>query len=112
MKNIGIINLIKKQNRKMIIFQELKINEDEKLCYIKDKAIKLTKSEYNILVFLLTNRNKIFSREKLIEAAWAEPVTVRAVDTAMSRLRKKLGEYGKHIITRLGFGYGFKENID
>lgn len=104
--------MIKKQNRKMIIFQELKINEDEKLCYIKNEVIKLTKSEYNILVFLLTNRNKIFSREKLIEAAWTESVTVRAVDTAMSRLRRKLGEYGKHIITRLGFGYGFKENID
>lgn len=96
----------------MIIFQELKINDDEKLCYIKNKAIKLTKSEYNVLNFLLNNRNKIFSREELIEKAWTEPVTIRAVDTAMSRLRKKLGEYGKHIVTRLGFGYGFKENID
>lgn len=94
----------------MIEFQNLKINEDEKLCYINNKAINLTKSEYHVLVFLLTNRNKIFSREELIEAVWTEPVTVRAVDTAMSRLRKKLGGYGKHIITRLGFGYGFKEN--
>lgn len=91
-------------------FQDLTINTDEKLCYIKGEALKLTKSEYNVLNFLLENRNKIFSREELIEAAWAEPVTVRAVDTAMSRLRKKLGEYGKHIVTRLGFGYGFKEN--
>lgn len=93
-------------------FKDLTINSDEKLCYIKREALKLTKSEYNVLNFLLENRNKIFSREELIEAAWAEPVTTRAVDTAMSRLRKKLGEYGKHIITRLGFGYGFKENID
>ena len=96
----------------MITFQDLTINTDEKLCYIKREAIKLTKSEYNVLIFLLKNRNKIFSREELIEAAWTEPVTVRAVDTAMSRLRKKLGEYGKHIVTRLGFGYGFKEIID
>lgn len=93
-------------------FQELTINTDEKLCYIKKEALKLTKSEYNVLSFLLENRNKIFSREELIEAAWTEPVTTRAVDTAMSRLRKKLGEYGKHIITRLGFGYGFKENLE
>ena len=91
-------------------FQDLTINTDEKLCYIKGEALKLTKSEYNVLNFLLENRNKIFSREELIEAAWAEPVTVRAVDTAMSRLRKKLGEYGKHIVTRLGFVYGSKEN--
>lgn len=96
----------------MITFKDLTINTDEKLCYIKGEAVKLTKSEYNILVFLLTNRNKIFSREELIEVAWTEPVMVRAVDTAMSRLRKKLGEYGKYIVTRLGFGYGFKEIID
>ena len=96
----------------MVIFKELKINDDEKLCYIKNKAIKLTKSEYNVLNFLLNNCNKIFSREELIEKAWPEPVSIRAVDTAMSRLRKKLGEYGKHIITRLGFGYGFKKDID
>lgn len=96
----------------MITFQDLTINTDEKLCYIKEEVIKLTKSEYNVLIFLLKNHNKIFSREELIEAAWTEPVTVKAVDTAMSRLRKKLGEYGKHIVTRLGFGYGFKEIID
>ena len=96
----------------MIQFKTLIVNTDEKLCYIDKLALKLTKSEYNVLNFLLEHRNKIFSREELIGAAWTEPVTVRAVDTAMSRLRKKLGEYGKHIITRLGFGYGFKENID
>lgn len=96
----------------MIIFEKLTINTDEKLCYIENNSIKLTKSEYNILLFLLEHRNKIFSREELIEVAWTEPVMVRAVDTAMSRLRKKLGEYGKYIVTRLGFGYGFKEIID
>ena len=96
----------------MIQFKTLIVNTDEKLCYIDKLALKLTKSEYNVLNFLLEHRNKIFSREELIKAAQTEPVTVRAVDTAMSRLRKKLGEYGKHIITRLGFGYGFKENID
>lgn len=95
-----------------ITFQDLTINTDEKLCYIKGEAIKLTKSEYNVLIFFLKNRNKIFSREKLIEAAWAEPVMVKAVDTAMLRLCKKLGEHGKHIVTRLRFGYGFKEIID
>lgn len=96
----------------MITFKDLTINTDEKLCYIENNSIKLTKSEYNILLFLLEHRNKIFSREELIEVAWTEPVMVRAVDTAMSRLRKKLGEYGKYIVTRLGFGYGFKEIID
>ena len=95
-----------------LTFKELHINSDEKLCYINNNPIKLTKSEYNVLVFLLTNRNKIFSREELIKEAWLESVTTRAVDTAISRLRKKLEQYGKHIETRLGFGYGFKETLD
>ena len=94
----------------MIRFNDLFLNSDEKLYYIKDNPIKLTKSEYNLLTFLLNNRNKIFSREELIENAWKEKVSERAVDTAISRLRKKIGDYGKHLIARIGFGYGFMEN--
>lgn len=85
----------------------LRINDDEKLCYIDDEPINLTKSEYLVLCFLLNNPNKIFSREELIKQAWTCEITNRAVDVAISRLRKKLKEYGKCIITRSGFGYGF-----
>lgn len=95
----------------MTNFKDLVINSDEKLCYLKGNPIKLTKSEYNILSFILNNRNKIFSREELINNAWKEPVTNRAVDTAISRLRKKIGEYSTNIVSRIGFGYGFMENI-
>lgn len=90
-------------------YKELVINTDEKLCYINEEPIKLTKSEYNIIVFFLENRNKIFSREELITNIWKESISDRAVDTAMSRLRKKLGDYGKNIVSRIGFGYGFME---
>lgn len=95
----------------MTNFKDLVINSDEKLCYLKGNPIKLTKSEYNILSFILNNRNKIFSREELINNAWKEPVTNRAVDTAISRLRKKIGEYNTNIVSRIGFGYGFMENV-
>lgn len=92
-----------------ITFGKLKINLDLKEVFIEENSIKLTKLEYNILTFLLNNRNKIFSREELIDKAWSESVSKRAVDTAISRLRSKLASYGKHLITRLGFGYGFIE---
>lgn len=91
-------------------FKNLKINEEEKLCYLDDNPIKLTKSEYNLLVFFLNNRNKVFSREDLIKEAWKESVNERAVDTAISRLRGKLNNIGKHIETRLGFGYLFNDH--
>lgn len=97
-----------------IQFQNLIVNLDEKICILEDIEIKLTKTEFNLLVFLLSNRNKIYSRKELMNYVWDPDITVtgRAVDTTISRLRKKLKEVGKHIITRLGFGYGFKEDID
>lgn len=96
-----------------IQFQKLIVNLDEKTCILDDTEIKLTKTEFNLLVFLLSNRNKIYSRKELMQYVWDPDVTVtgRAVDTTISRLRKKLGDVGRHIITRLGFGYGFKEDL-
>lgn len=86
----------------------IKINEEEKLCYIDDKPIELTKSEYNTILFLINNPNKTFSRQELIENIWNKPTSERAVDVTITRLRKKLGEYGKSIYTRTGWGYGYK----
>lgn len=96
-----------------IQFKNLLVNLDEKTCFLNDVEIKLTKTEFNLLVFLLSNRNKIYSRKELMQYVWGPDVMVtgRAIDTTISRLRKKLKELGRHIITRLGFGYGFKEDI-
>ena len=50
-------------------FNDLVVNSDEKLCYLRNNPLNLTKSEYNLLTFLLENQNKIFSREDLIKEA-------------------------------------------
>lgn len=96
-----------------ITFKGLRIDRNEKLGYLDGKELSLTRTEYDILLFFLTHRNRIYSREELIEKIWDSNVvvTIRTIDTNIARLRKKIGEYGNHIITRLGFGYGFKENI-
>lgn len=94
----------------METFKELIVNTDEKLCYLKGSIVNLSKSEYNMLNFLLNNRNKIFTREEIINSAWDKTVSIRAVDTAVSRLRRKLDNYGKYIVSRSGFGYGFMES--
>lgn len=86
------------------------INNDSKVCYIGDNPVKLTKSEFKLISFFVENPNKVFSREELIKVAWTEEVSDRAVDTAISRLRKKLGEEGKRIISRIGFGYIYENN--
>lgn len=96
-----------------IKFEGLSIDRNEKLCYMDGKELNLTRTEYDILLFFLTHRNRIYSREELIEKIWDSNVvvTTRTIDTNIARLRKKIGEYGNNIVTRLGFGYGFKEKI-
>lgn len=94
-----------------VVFNDLRIDQNEKMCYLGDEEISLTKTEFDILLFLLTHRNRIYSREEIIRQVWAKDmvVTNRTIDTNIARLRKKIGEYGNNIVTRLGFGYGFKE---
>lgn len=91
-----------------IIFKDLKVNLDTKTCYISDEEINLTKTEYNLLVFFLNNKDKIFSRKEIMQNVWETEVSLRAIDTTISRLRKKLDLEGRHIVTKRGFGYGFK----
>lgn len=94
-----------------ITFRNLRVNRNEKVCYLNAVPVGLTKTEFEILLFFLTHRNRIYSREEIIQHVWPSDVVVtnRTIDTNITRLRKKLGEYGNNIITRLGFGYGFKE---
>lgn len=94
-----------------ITFKNLRINRNEKVCYLNGEAVALTRTEFDILLFFLTHRNRIYSREEIIQQVWAGDVVVtnRTIDTNITRLRRKLGEYGNNIVTRLGFGYGFKE---
>ncbi|MDE5686275.1 MAG: response regulator transcription factor [Paramuribaculum sp.] len=96
-----------------VTFNGLRIDRNEKLGYLDGQELNLTRTEYDILLFFLTHRNRIYSREELIEKIWDSNVvvTIRTIDTNIARLRKKIGEYGNNIVTRLGFGYGFKEKI-
>lgn len=89
-------------------FKTLKIDQDQKTCFIDDEEVHLTKTEYNLLIFLLSKPDYIYSREEIIKNVWTTKVSERAVDTNIKRLRNKLGKYKENIYTRLGFGYSFK----
>lgn len=94
-----------------VTFKGLRIDRNDKEVYIDNELVALTRTEYDILLFFLTHRNRIYSREELIKNVWGDDVVVtgRTIDTNITRLRKKLGDYDKYIVTRQGFGYGFKE---
>ena len=72
--------------------------------------VPLTKKEFEILKLLLENKGNVFSREDILARIWSDEVYVldRTIDVNITRLRKKIGEYGKCIVTRLGYGYCFE----
>ena len=86
----------------------LKMNLDKKLVTIDGDELTLTRTEFNLLHLLLTNRGQIFSRQQLMETIWSDVVVSdRTVDVNIARLRKKLGPYATNIANRQGFGYYF-----
>lgn len=94
-----------------VAFRGLCIDLRKKCCTLEGEEVKLTKKEMEILALLLGNKNRIFSREEILSRVWKEEVIVldRTVDVNITRLRRKIGEYGEHIVTRSGYGYGFEE---
>lgn len=89
----------------MVKYKQLTLDDDKKVCYIDDNPINLTKTEYLLLEYMLKHKNKIFNRKQLVSAVWNDDRTsIRAVDTSISRIRKKMGV--DYITTRTGFGYG------
>ncbi len=79
----------------------------DKIVSLKETPILLTKKEFEILTMLAKSPNHIFSREEILSKVWQEDgyVLERTVDVHITRLRKKLGEFGKHIANRSGYGY-------
>lgn len=94
-----------------IAYRSLKVDLVNAIVTIDGAPLSLSRTEYLILAFLLRHRNEFFDRARIQHEAWEDEtdVAARAVDTNISRLRKKIGEYGRNIVNRHGFGYGFVE---
>lgn len=91
-------------------YKGLIINIPQKKVTIDSEEASLTKKEFEILLLLLQNQGRVFSREDILAKVWHEEVYVldRTIDVNITRLRKKIGNYGKYIVTRLGYGYCFE----
>jgi len=73
--------------------------------------VRLTRREFDLLRFLVENRNRVISRDRLLERVWGYErfVETRSVDVHVGRLRAKLGAAGRQIETVIGLGYRFNE---
>lgn len=80
-------------------------------CRVDGKEITLPRKEFEILALLLENPGRVFSREELMQRVWPEKVVVgdRSVDVHVTRIRSKIAPYGKNIVSRSGYGYGWQD---
>lgn len=102
----------KKEEKKdqTVQFENLVLNLSQKKTMVEGEEVSLTKKEFEILKLLLSQQGRVFSREEILSQVWTDEVFVldRTIDVNITRLRKKIGHYGKNIVTRLGFGYCFE----
>lgn len=80
------------------------------VCTIDGNVVKLPRKEFEILALFLEHPGRIFTREEVMHRVWPDDVVVfdRTVDVHITKLRGKIAPYGKHIISRSGYGYGWQ----
>jgi DNA-binding response OmpR family regulator len=91
--------------------KHLKADFDAVAIAVDGEPIRLTRREYELLRFLVENRNRVLSRDRLLERVWGYErfIETRSVDVHIGRLRSKLGIAGQQIETVVGLGYRFVE---
>ena len=90
------------QDQDNLIFNEIKINTAQKKAYRGNRRLNLGPTEFNILFFLLKNKQRVFSREQILNKIWPNQVNVelRTVDVHIRRLRKELNQNEEKDIIR------------
>ena len=80
---------------------------------VDDRHVRLTRREFELLRYLVENKNRVVSRDRLLERVWGYDriVETRSVDVHIGRLRGKLGAAGQQIETVVGLGYRFIEDV-
>ena len=92
-------------------YEGITLDLNAKTVTLDGEALICTKLEFELLSFFLQHPGRVYSREDLLKYCWPQDVLVldRTVDVNITRLRKKIGRYGKQIKTRVGYGYYFEK---
>lgn len=93
-----------------LVFEGIIVNKADMSLMVDGENVKTTRKEIELLCYLLTHRGQILSRDHLLNNVWDSNgyVLERTVDVHITHLRRKLGQYGKRIITKSGYGYMFE----
>ncbi len=94
-----------------ISYKGLVLSARNRSCTVDGNEVRMPRKEFEILLKLASNIGKVFSRGDLLKDIWPDEVVVldRVVDVNITRIRQKIGPYGKNIVTRSGYGYSFIE---
>lgn len=111
LRRSGGVKAVAAAPHNMLEIEELVLDMEFKKCTIDGEEVRLTRKEFELLAYLIRHKGKICSREQILNAVWSDEVVVldRTIDVNVTRLRSKIGRYGSYIVTRSGFGYGFKD---
>jgi len=88
-----------------IKYKDLVLNKESNELYIKNSKVTITKLEFKILTYLIKNRDRVVSRDELLEEIWKDDVGYRSVNMAISRLKSKIELEKKYIEAIRGVGY-------
>jgi DNA-binding response OmpR family regulator len=114
--NARIKSLMRRRNfegNKEIVFDDIKLISDFQQVYVNNELLDLTKKEYDLLMYFLTNKNRVLAKDSIAEHLWGDEMgIVDSLDfiyTHIKNLRKKMIERGgkDHIKTVYGIGYKF-----
>ena len=94
-----------------LVVEGLHLDMEFKRCTVDGTEVKLTRKEFELLAYLISHRGRVCSREQIMSRVWSDEVVVldRTIDVNITRVRQKIGPYGAYIVTKSGYGYGFRD---
>lgn len=94
-----------------LVVEGLHLDMEFKRCMVDGTEVKLTRKEFELLAYLISHRGRVCSREQILSRVWSDEVVVldRTIDVNITRVRQKIGPYGAYIVTKSGYGYGFRD---
>jgi len=116
--NSRIRSLLRRRNfsgSDIITFKEISINTESKIVSINDQQLKLTRKEYDMLLFLIINQNRVMTKEAIAEHLWEDNIELAStydfIYTHLNNIRKKIKAAGgiDYVTTLYGMGYKFTD---
>ena len=103
------------QGTKDIVFNELRILPDEMVVYVNDQHISLTRTEHQLLIYFISNPNKVLTKESIAEHLWGDHADLADsfdfIYSHIKNLRKKIVEKGGADYVKSVYGVGYKLNV-